>query len=160
MAATGPTRSGSPVAGSGIGPPAHRRRRNVRQVDIKGYRGQVAALALTAALTACGGGSAHNYSSPRDLADALDCQNYNAESGAIAPADVATCRFDGEQVTLVVGDSPSQRDATIRFADEMARKFAPKTTAVPVVGGSWAVITESRSAAQDVQAKTGGEIRF
>lgn len=90
----------------------------------------------------------------------LGCvSSYNEERGAVAPADVATCRFDGEQVTLVVGDDEAQRDATIAMAGRMARAFGVKAQARVVVGGSWAVMTESVEAADDAHAKVGGTVR-
>ena len=116
---------------------------------------------LVALLAACSGGnSGPSYASPHDIASALDCTtSYDEEPGAIAPADVATCRFEGEQVTLVVGDDVGQRDATITMASKLARKFGARGEASAVVGGTWAVLTESPDTAEDAQAKVGGEVR-
>lgn len=113
---------------------------------------------LTVALVACGGsGGGTDYSSPHALADKLDCTGYDEQSGAIAPADVATCQYKGEQVTLVVGSSTGERDATVTMAKSIADKFSSGDDIAAVIGGKWAVLSSS-AVAHDVQAAVGGKI--
>lgn len=123
---------------------------------VKRWIGAVAVLAAS-----CGGSSGPTYATPHDIADRLDCgQTYNAEAGAIAPADVATCRFDNTQITLVVGKSDALRDATVTMAAQLAGKFGVKGSLYVVQGPRWAVMGDVlRSTAVDIQAKTGGTIK-
>lgn len=119
----------------------------------------IPAVALVA--VSCGGSSGPTYATPHDIADRLDCgPTYNAENGAIAPADVATCQFDRTQITLVVGKSDALRDATVTMAAQIDAKFGIKGGLYVVMGPRWAVMGDTlRSTAEDIQAKTGGTIK-
>lgn len=106
---------------------------------------------------ACSSGG-KQFADPLHMANALGCeQTYNPEKGAIAPADVATCQFKGEQVTLVVGTN-AERDATVKFAHNIAAKFGAKTIGATVEGNGWAAMMETHEVAVAVQAELGGKI--
>jgi hypothetical protein len=118
-----------------------------------------ALLVLSFLLAACGGGS-HGpaYTTPRDLAVKLHCAgSYNPERGAIAPGDVGTCRFLGNQLTLVTGTN-AERDATVKFANRIAARFGRTGTDMTVEGDGWAVMADNAGDAASAQAILGGKI--
>ncbi len=110
------------------------------------------AALLILALASCGGGE-KDYASPRELAEALGCTStYEQRGGAVAPADVGTCQFEGKQVSLVVGDTAEQRDATLKLARDLAAGFGGEQIGV-VQGGRWAVFTEGRAPEQAIRER-------
>jgi hypothetical protein len=111
---------------------------------------RVAVVVLLLALSGCGDG-AKEYDTPRDLADALGCADtYEQRGGFVAPADVGICQFEGKQVSLVVGDTAEQRDATLKLARDLAAGFGGEQIGV-VQGGRWAVFTEGPAPEQAVR---------
>lgn len=108
-------------------------------------------------LVGCGGGA--SYANPKQLAEKLGCTSYNAEVGAVAPGDVATCQFNGQQVTVVVGKNGQQRDDTVNVAKKAASTFGASSGLGVVEGGSWAVLTEDAATASLAQKKVGGKVQ-
>ncbi len=112
-------------------------------------------------LAGCGGGGDERgrggYQSPEDLADAVGCTGYEPQEEAAPAADIGICRLGDEHVGLVVATNREQRDAAAEVAAQMSRRFGTLARH-RVMGELWAVVTESREAAEQAE-EIGGEIR-
>lgn len=97
-----------------------------------------------------------SFDSPREVAAALDCRNFDAEDGAAAPGDVATCDYQQEKITIATG-TEQQLDSTVKISREAVAAFGAGNVYV-VRGDGWAVLTETSGAAGNVYSKIGGKI--
>jgi hypothetical protein len=116
------------------------------------------AAMLALALAGCGG-SGEEYADARAIVDKLGCAGtYETDPDAIGTTadETGTCDFEGESVTILWDKDPEPVTKSIAFARTMGGGFGTKMSVVS--GGTWAVMTETKRAAEAVQKKLGGDV--
>lgn len=115
------------------------------------------ALALLAALAACGGSE---YRQPQELTRALrekgvDCAGLQVKSGRHALrsfAEDASCAIEGEPVLIWTFEDSDAREEWFEFASDAFQ--------VPyVLGSTWVIASRSGTALERVQEAIGGEVK-
>lgn len=115
------------------------------------------------ALTACGGGSSSggtakgiDYTSAQSIAVALDkggftCTGYTPNKEVLMAREEGTCDHDDSTVSITIYQSKDQRL-------KVEKAFEALASGIPVRGDAWAISTDSKADAVQVQKIVGGQV--